>query len=385
MRVINVPPDSEEIQDFLNSETQQLRYFPEKETQRAREADFLDGSTESTTLHKDTNSVTQDDISKKKEDAQNFLDVEKKYANNINKKDLVSNSEELPNETEDLPLTENISASTSEETNTNVTEDVIVTEIPLDSKVVEKFLESEISHTYLTSGSHSSLQSMTFKVKSSGKRSSSNVDVCGTVNLDKIVDELLDSLREDIVKKGYDKIKIPDIHETFVKRAGIIHVNGYFQAEQGWAKNLSTIQRTADVIASSKGNNLSVSCGFGLTNLEFGYDKYKAKFMEIGPCGGLVVTISKNSVLLNATVSWNNGTCTTTLDYLSLNKLGGFNLRITGLGPLNWLLTKVSDWLFKKFHDEIKVKIESALKEQIENQLKTFDCSKYLLGLYKHH
>lgn len=389
VRVVNVPPEYDQPQNLLGRK--QINHLPETEItseedaenlQKPRETSFVDDtSAEDTTLETNSNSVAIENVldANMPQLTQNFLDMEKKYVSNLWDGNLaLSSEEERHNEIQSFRVADDNLASTSDDY-----DDVQVTEIPLDARLVENFLESE-RHLYLKDSDHEGLESMTFDVRSSGKESPSNVNVCGTVNLDKIVDELLDGLRNDIVKKGFDKIKIPDIQENFVKKVGIIEMKGYFHGEDGWAKNLSTIYRTDHVIATSHDNSLTVSCGFGLYDLQFGYDKYKAKFINIGPSGKLDVSVAKNSLLLNATVSWNNGTCNTTLDYLRLNKLGGFNMKITGLGPLNWLISKISDWIFKKFHNEIREKVETTLKEEIESQLKTFDCTQYLLGWQKY-
>lgn len=263
-----------------------------------------------------------------------------------------------------------------------------VVNAPSDVELTRTFLDSERQHAenfelFLNSGEDTEgattpSPGADFEGNSIQASTSSALDVCGTVNLNKIVDQLLDSLRKDIVQRGKDKIAIPDIHETFRKKVGIVKVRGEFDAAQGWVKNLSTVHRTADVVASSYGKWISLSCGFGLEHLELGYDEYNATFMKLGIQGKLDGTIGKNSLLMNATVTWVNHKCTITLNELSLNQLGGLNLRVTGLGPLNWLFSKISSWVFQHFKSEIKVEVEKTLREEIEKELSEFDCSKYI-------
>ncbi|XP_069705326.1 mite allergen Lep d 7-like [Periplaneta americana] len=260
---------------------------------------------------------------------------------------------------------------------------VQVVNVPSDVELTQTFLDSERQHSdnFELFGDTDELPTPAsdaeFDVNSIVASTSSVLDVCGTVNLNKIVDEMLDSLRKDIVKRGKDKISIPNIHENFTKKVGIVKVKGVFDAEQGWVKNLSTVHRTADVFASSYGKWISVSCGFGLAHLELGYDEYKASFMKLGIHGQLDGLIAKNSILLNATVSWENHTCVTKLNEFVLNQFGGLKLRVTGLGPLNWLFSKISTWILQHFKSEIKMKVETTLREEIEELLSHFDCSKY--------
>lgn len=258
-------------------------------------------------------------------------------------------------------------------------EGVQLVRLPPDSELTQAFIISERLHTDNVSSTallreHSEEPT----TNTNDGFTTLNVTVCGTVNLNKIVDGLLDSLRTDIIERGKDKISIPDMHKTFHKKVGFLKVKGQFDGEDGWAKNLSTVHRTADVVASSYGNWISVSCGFGLGYLEVGYDRYQAKFIRIGPHGKIRGIIGKNSILLNATVTLGAHNCTMTLNELVLNQFGELNLNVTGLGPLNWLFSKISTLILQHFKMEIKGKIESTLKEEITEKLSHFDCMEYL-------
>lgn len=251
--------------------------------------------------------------------------------------------------------------------------------VPSEPELTQAFINSERLHTgnvsstvVLREGSEES------RIDTDDGSATVNITVCGTVNLNKIVDGLLDSLRADIIERGKDKISIPDMHKTFQKKVGFLKVKGEFDGEDGWVKNLSTVYRTADVVASSYGNWISVSCGFGLGHLEVGYDKYQAKFMRIGPHGKIRGIIGKNSILLNATVILAGHECSLTLNELVLNQFGGLSLNVTGLGPINWLFSKISTWVLQHFKSEIKGKIESTLREEITEKLSHFDCMEYL-------
>jgi hypothetical protein len=257
---------------------------------------------------------------------------------------------------------------------------VQVVGIPSDTELTQALINSERLHTSNVSSTvRVGDNSEGFRVDTddADPPAASNTTVCGTVNLNKIVDELLNGLRLDIVKQGKDRIRIPDIDETFSKRVAFIKVKGEFKGENGWVGSLSTIHRTADAVASSYDKWLSVSCGFGLGHLEVGYDNYKAKFMRLGPHGKINAIIGKNSILLKATVSWANHKCTTTLNELVLDNFGDFKLKVTGLGPMNWLFSKISTWVLRRFKSEIKGRIESTLREEIEKKFDHFDCSKY--------
>jgi len=251
--------------------------------------------------------------------------------------------------------------------------------VPSESELTQEFIHSERLHTGNVSATLPRPDgSEGFGTSTGDVPATSNLDVLGTMNLNKIVDEMLDILRVDIIERGKDRMSIPDVHETFKKKVGFVTLKGEFEGENGWVKNFSTVHRTADAVASSFGSGISVSCGFGLDDLELGYDKYTARFMSLKIRGEISGIVGNNSILLNATVTWTNHTCNMTLDELTLNQFEGLDLRVTGLGFMNWLFSKISHLLLRHFQSEIKDRIEYAMREEAEKFLSNFNCSNYL-------
>ena len=364
LKIIDVPAEVAQNQEFLKYEREWADNSPDIYYDEDTE-DWLREKYASTGSPTPTQDVLTYDIP---DQVFEFLNNEKMHANKLAQADvdLASTSDYSDlNEVEGSLVKDSTFTSDLEQ---NQIEHLQPTDIPSNLEMVENFLDSERSHSL-----SAALESLTLTVQS--ERSVSSLGICGTVNLNKIVDELLVGLRKDLMERGLDRIKIPDLHETFVKKMGFFHIVGHFDANQGWAKNLTTIHRTADVTATSKGKTIAVNCGFGLSDLEFGYDSYKVRVFRIGPSGHLSVSIADNSVLVEATVHWNNGSCNATLDSLVMNKLGGFHVEITGLGPMNWLLRNISNWLLRKFQNEIKVKVEQALIKAIDRQLVKFHCN----------
>jgi hypothetical protein len=255
---------------------------------------------------------------------------------------------------------------------------VWVVAVPSEFELPEEFVQSERLHTGNVSATLARPDgSVGFGTSTDDDPATSNLEVFGTINLNKIVDGMLDTLRVDIIERGKDRISIPDVYETFKKKVGFVTVKGEFKGENGWAKNLSTVHRTADAVASSHGSSISVSCGFGFSDLELGYDSYTATFMRLKARGDIHGTVGINSVLLNATVTWTGHTCKITLDELTLNQFEGFDLRVTGLGYMNWLFSKISNLVLHHFKTEIKDRLESTLREETEKYLSHFNCTNY--------
>ncbi|PSN58380.1 hypothetical protein C0J52_12987 [Blattella germanica] len=255
--------------------------------------------------------------------------------------------------------------------------EIQVVNLPSDADKIEEFLNNEIQHNLEENSNANNVQMEAIDLIESEPHPLSNVprffldeeslrskfdnkplqsendvsnqklDVRGTVNLNKIVDKVIAEVRKDFLEDGYDKIKVPDVHDTFSKRVGFLVVSGTFEGRKGWAKKLSTVQRTADVIASSDGNTLTIACGFGLSNLEIGFDEYVIEFDGLEANGTIDALVAQDSLLLNVTVSRANHTCHTKINHLELNKFDGITLRVTGLGILNFLVPSASDVAFK--------------------------------------
>ena len=252
--------------------------------------------------------------------------------------------------------------------------------VPSESELTQEFIYSERLHTVNISATLPRPDgSEEFGTSTGDVPATSISDVFGTVNLNKIVDKMLDILRVDIIERGKDRISIPDVRATFEKKVGFVTLKGEFEGENGWVKNFSTVHRTADAVASSSyGSEISVSCGFGVGDLELGYDSYTVRFMSLNPRGEISGTVDNNSILLNATVTWTNHTCNITLDELTLNEFEGLDLRVTGLGIMNWLFSKISRLVLHHFQSEIKDRIEYTLREEAEKFLSHFNCSNYI-------
>ncbi|KAJ9597518.1 hypothetical protein L9F63_011615, partial [Diploptera punctata] len=61
---------------------------------------------------------------------------------------------------------------------------------------------------------------------------------------------------------------------------------GGFNADQGTARGLTTIERMGDTVFAEDNNTLMHFYGtMGFEHIELYYDRYKAHFMQLGPSG----------------------------------------------------------------------------------------------------
>lgn len=117
-----------------------------------------------------------------------------------------------------------------------------------------------------------------------------------STKLDDLVDFILLVVRDSLKETGRDEIKIPNVSQNFSADILFFPVQGSFSAEGGWLRNLSTVYRTSDTVATTVGTNLSVVCGIGLQTLQLGYKHYAANLGSIEASGRITVTVSHNAI-----------------------------------------------------------------------------------------
>lgn len=88
-----------------------------------------------------------------------------------------------------------------------------------------------------------------------------------TGNVNDFVDHILNVTIQNIT----DQIHIPNYEKSFEKKLGFIRIRGSFKAEDGWLKNLKTLQRTADVTLKRVNSSIDVIATLELRTLYFGY------------------------------------------------------------------------------------------------------------------
>lgn len=202
----------------------------------------------------------------------------------------------------------------------------------------------------------------------------------GGTDMNSVVDQVLQSAREEILRKNKDQIELPDILERFRKKVGPIRISGRFEAREGWAKSLTSLQRTGDAVMVESGDRIVVEVPLGLRDLQIGYNNYKAKLGKLGPGGHLTATVSSNAIKLRASLLLTDQACSLGVDTLDLVDLGKINVHVTGLGKLNFLYSEIVTWVTAKLHDKIENAVQNALRSAIADAGLKMNCDS-LLGM----
>lgn len=82
------------------------------------------------------------------------------------------------------------------------------------------------------------------------------------------------------------------------------------------------------------------------------------------------MNIGKIAVNVKASLDYNKKPCQATLDHLSIDKLSGLDVRMTGLGFLNSIVATVVEGL-------IKSKALASLRDIIIPKLRELECEKF--------
>ena len=117
-----------------------------------------------------------------------------------------------------------------------------------------------------------------------------------STKLDDLVDFILLVVRDTLKESGRDQIEIPSANMNFSTDILFFPVHGRFIGEGGWLRNLGTVHRTSNTVATIVGTNLSVVCGIGLQTLQLGYEHYEANLGSIKASGRITVTIPHNAI-----------------------------------------------------------------------------------------
>ncbi|XP_011691146.1 PREDICTED: uncharacterized protein LOC105452044 [Wasmannia auropunctata] len=171
-------------------------------------------------------------------------------------------------------------------------------------------------------------------------------DVEIRANLDKTVDALLPSIREFIVKKGMDPMKIADISE-YIFPLLPWKLKGNIDLKNGWMQNLSLVKRTEHVTAIYKDKRLTLdmNLGFDLMDFSYQYSLTHLLYKRQGDVYGRMYQLNTNVVV---TVDLNEYILI--LDSIKLTDVGRYDIKFEGhlLDHLLNAVTKVVTVVFKR-------------------------------------
>ncbi|XP_014238201.1 uncharacterized protein LOC106659934 [Trichogramma pretiosum] len=204
-----------------------------------------------------------------------------------------------------------------------------------------------------------------------------------TSNLQMTINRLVDLAVLEIVKKlrkeNMEQINIPDLQQNFTTGSSWWTTTGDFIAQRGTFEDLTTLSRTGDAKLSHDGFKFIASGSFGLSTANMAYKKYKLRYGIIKVNGKLSADVEDAAITATASVDYNQKPCRVQLSDLRVSNVGKVKVKLTGLGPLNKLLSKLVSWITKKWTSEIVSLVEDKLRIIVAEHLNNFDCERFRL------
>ncbi|XP_069684584.1 uncharacterized protein [Periplaneta americana] len=198
-----------------------------------------------------------------------------------------------------------------------------------------------------------------------------------TTNLDYLVDFILLIVRDTLRETKKDMITLPDVDEPFTTYI-IFPIEGRFKADGGWFKNLSTVHRTADTVATIVGSTtINIVSAFGLQTMEFGFHHYDANLGALEASGSLTGSVRSNSITIKISLSYVNETCKASLDSLKVTQLSGISVALTGWDGFGWLLSFIANCAQGSYRGKIVNAVEEQLSTAIQEKLSHFNCMQH--------
>ncbi|XP_076282633.1 uncharacterized protein LOC143210058 isoform X2 [Lasioglossum baleicum] len=112
------------------------------------------------------------------------------------------------------------------------------------------------------------------------------------VNINAVFDDVMPVIKDLIIKKGLDPLKMRDVQKEL---HGILDKSGVLNLSHGWAQGLSQLKRSGDVVVSYKDKIVTLDAMVGLDLIDVGYD-YKFKYSIISRSGALNARLSDTKV-----------------------------------------------------------------------------------------
>ncbi|XP_058806383.1 uncharacterized protein LOC131672882 [Phymastichus coffea] len=195
-------------------------------------------------------------------------------------------------------------------------------------------------------------------------------------NLQSAINMIVDIAIAEIVEKLKDEnegtCEIPYISVDITEESSW-KPQGKLQAENGTFSDLTTLTRTKHATLSHDGLRFTASCGFGFSKAKINYEKYKLKY-GLSVSGHISVIIDGLSLTTSIVVDFSRVPCRIILQELQVENLGKMKINMTGLGPLNGLLSRFATWITKKWKEKIVVAVENKMRKVVQQHLSKFTC-----------
>ncbi|EFN76406.1 uncharacterized protein LOC105190555 isoform X2 [Harpegnathos saltator] len=198
---------------------------------------------------------------------------------------------------------------------------------------------------------------------------SNNFDINEPINL------AVKNIVAYIERNNHSKVVIPNVDESH--ELGPFGMKCYFQAINGTFEDLSTLERTGNAQVSSIGKVHVVILAFGLSTANFSYDYYKIKYGVMRLNGKVTGSIDGLALTLSVVIDYDKE-CPIMLEYIKVTKVGDIKIKMTGLGLINSVTSKILSWLTNMWRKNIVSLVEVNVKNAINKHLRDYICTEFI-------
>ncbi|XP_076367745.1 mite allergen Der f 7-like [Tachypleus tridentatus] len=184
-------------------------------------------------------------------------------------------------------------------------------------------------------------------------------------NSNDYIDQVIENTKL-AVGSDIDPLPLPDHTASFEKKILLITYTGEAKLFDGYISGLSSLHRTGDCTIAKAEDLVSIFTDIGFNKIEASY-KGEAKFMELGP--SIVVTAKIDSIRIKMGIAASTTDKDSVLQSFELSEITGIEVRIGGLGLLNWIFNLISNLVVKILKKSITTVIERQLRNAIANEI----------------
>lgn len=182
-----------------------------------------------------------------------------------------------------------------------------------------------------------------------------------------LLDHLLDKVKSEIAKSGYDPYDLPDLMESFQQDLRIFNLHGDASLYNGTLYGLSTLVRTGHVIAHYEKDSVILEANLGFENLTANYD-WKVNLMDAGPAGSAEINVNSVDGYLKLRQPLKRGS-KPILEEFKVKKIRNVWVDVTGLGTMDFLVEMVVNLISNVFKRSIADVISGPIQKILQKEL----------------
>jgi len=188
-------------------------------------------------------------------------------------------------------------------------------------------------------------------------------------NMNSYVDQVIANLIQ-VEGQNLNRFTLPDQSTGFSKKVLFVTVHGSASLTDGYANGLTSLHRAGDFSLNHLDDERYQLIGdLGISSM---YCQYRANAGFMGINVGATLKANVGFIRIRATVDVNLATNVKEISNFDL-QMSDMDIKIDGLGPLDWILNTVVGFARGRIQDLIQDKLRGPVKDALQNELNKFN------------